>query len=96
MRRAAAAPPLPQYAFMDWCSIKSTGTTLLIRNSVGIALGYGLNDRGSIHGGDWEFLFTTASRTALGPTQPAIQWVPGTLSLGGKAAGALSWPLTSM
>jgi hypothetical protein len=28
------------------------------------------------------FLFTTASRTALGPTQPPIQWVPGTLSRG--------------
>jgi hypothetical protein len=33
------------------------------------------------------FLFTTASRTALGPTQPPIQWVPGTLSLGVKRAG---------
>jgi hypothetical protein len=27
---------------------------------------------------------TTASRTALEPTQPPIQWVPGALSLGIK------------
>jgi hypothetical protein len=27
------------------------------------------------------FLFTTASRTALKPTQPPIQWVPGVLFL---------------
>jgi hypothetical protein len=30
------------------------------------------------------FLFTAVSRTALGPTQPPIQWVPGVLTLGVK------------
>jgi len=33
------------------------------------------------------FLFTTLSSTALGPTQPPIQWVPGALSLGVKWSG---------
>jgi hypothetical protein len=33
------------------------------------------------------FLFTTASRTALGPTQPSIQCVEGPLSLGIKRPG---------
>jgi len=33
------------------------------------------------------FLFTTASRTALGLTQPPIQWAPGALSLGVKRPG---------
>jgi hypothetical protein len=53
-----------------------------------MALGYGLNDRG------FEFrqelgisLFTIASRPALDPTQPPIQWVPGALSLKVKRAG---------
>jgi hypothetical protein len=53
-------------------------------SSVGIALGYGLDDRDSrvrFPAGVGIFLFTTASRTALGPTQPPIQWVPGALSL---------------
>jgi len=30
------------------------------------------------------FLFTTASRIALGPTEPPIQWVTGVPSLGAK------------
>jgi hypothetical protein len=33
------------------------------------------------------FLFTTASRPALGPIQPPIQWVAGALSLGVKRPG---------
>jgi len=32
-------------------------------------------------------LFTTASTTALGPTQPPIKWVPVALSLGVKRPG---------
>jgi hypothetical protein len=34
------------------------------------------------------FPFTTASRTALRPTQPPIQWVSGALSLGVKRPGS--------
>jgi hypothetical protein len=41
----------------------------------------------SREGGLGIFLFTTASRTALGPTQPPIRWVPGALSLGVKRPG---------
>jgi hypothetical protein len=48
-----------------------------------------MNVRFEIKGGtfltSWGiFLFTTASRTALGSTRPPIQWVPGALSLGIK------------
>jgi hypothetical protein len=58
-------------------------------SSVGIASGYGLDDRGSrvrFPAGTGNFLFTTVSRTAVGPTQPPIQWVPGVLSL------EVKWP----
>jgi hypothetical protein len=59
-------------------------------SSVGIALGFGLDDWGSrvrFPSGLGIFLFTSASRTALGPTQHPIQWVPGALSMGVKRSG---------
>jgi hypothetical protein len=50
-------------------------------SSVSIATGYWLDGRGKI------FLFSTASRAALRPTQPPIQWVPGVLALKVKRPG---------
>jgi hypothetical protein len=59
-------------------------------SSVGIALGYGLDDR--VLGFDFGlglgiFLFTTASRTVLRPIEPPIQWVPGAFPLGVRRPG---------
>ena len=47
-------------------------------SSVGIAIEYGLDGPGSNPGGDEIFRMF---RTALRPTQPPVQWVPG-LSMG--------------
>jgi hypothetical protein len=54
----------------------------------GLALGYGLDDRGfgSHQGIGIFFFFTSASRPALGPSQSPFQWVSEALSSGGKAA----------
>jgi hypothetical protein len=59
-------------------------------SSVGITLGYGLDDRGSrvrFAAGLEIFSFTTVSRPALGPTQTPIQEVPGALFLRVKRLG---------
>jgi hypothetical protein len=59
-------------------------------SSVGIATGYGLDDRGVgilSPGRGKNFLFSTLSRLALGPTQSPIQWVPGIISPGVKRLG---------
>jgi hypothetical protein len=57
-------------------------------SSVGIVLGYGLDDSGF---DSWRglgiFFFATMSGMALGPPKPPIQWVPGALSLGLKQLG---------
>jgi hypothetical protein len=59
-------------------------------SSVGIATGYGLDDRGvrsSSPGRVRNLLFYTSSRPALASTQPPIQWVPRALSPGVKREG---------
>jgi hypothetical protein len=57
-------------------------------SSVGIAKGYGLDGRDSVPDGDKVFvLYSSASRSAVGPTQSAIHRVSGTLSPGIKRPG---------
>jgi hypothetical protein len=57
---------------------------------VGIATGYGLDDRDgrSLSPGRVKnFLFSTSSKSVLWSTRPPIQWVPGALSLSVKRPG---------
>jgi hypothetical protein len=59
-------------------------------SSVGVATGYGLRaGRPEFDSRlmQTSFIFFTASRPALGPTKPHIQWVPVALSLGVKRSG---------
>jgi hypothetical protein len=71
-----ATQPLPSYTLMVWYLVKkSTGSWTIGVLGFGFQRGLGI------------FLFTTASRTALRPTQPPIQWLPGALSLGVKRPG---------
>jgi hypothetical protein len=78
--------PTPPYDFMAWCLIKHGGnftfTLLFVPTGwmIGV-LGFDSRRRLGI------FLFTAASRPALGLTQLPIQWVPGALSLGVKRPG---------
>jgi hypothetical protein len=59
-------------------------------SSVGMALGYGLDDRGSriqFRAEAGNFSLRYRAQNGSGPTQPPIQWVPGALSLGVKQPG---------
>jgi hypothetical protein len=59
-----------------------------IRIFSGIALGYRLGDWGLESRKELGILlFTTACGSALGPTQPPVQWAPGALSLRVKRPG---------
>jgi hypothetical protein len=60
-----------------------------VHSSVSIALGYGLDDRGSrvrFPVGAGNFSLHHCIQNGSGPTQP-IQWVPGALYLGVKRPG---------
>jgi hypothetical protein len=73
--------------------IRNCNTLRSWYSAVGLANGYRLDDRGvdrsSSPGRLKNFLFSTSSTLTLGSTQLPIQWVPGALSLGGKAAGGV-------
>jgi hypothetical protein len=94
-READHLPPSSVEVFRAWCLVKHRqlpvwSEQLLHMTFVpcGVALGYGLDDRGSESRQRLGiFLFTTTSRPALGPTQSPIQWVPGVLSLRVKRPG---------
>jgi hypothetical protein len=67
-------------------------TCSVVAQSVSIATAYGLDDRGSVPGRGKIFLYSTASRPTLGPTQPPSQWVSGGVSPGVKRQGREASP----
>jgi hypothetical protein len=69
-------------------SLPSSGRAVTAQSLQGLS--YGLDDRGyrvQFPAGVGTFLFTIASRTALGPTQPPIHMVPGAIFSGVKRPG---------
>jgi hypothetical protein len=64
-----------------------TAARINVYSSVSAGTGDGLDGHGLILQGQEIFLYSTASRPALGPTQPPVQWVPEALSPGVKRPG---------
>jgi hypothetical protein len=64
------------------CKWRTKNTWKQYQESIQLILGYGLGFDSRRRLGI--FLFTTVSRPALGPTQPPISWLQGTISLGVK------------
>jgi hypothetical protein len=86
-----AIPPLTHYAFLAWCLVKYRGNFTLPfarykksrDSSVGIALGYGLDDRGSrvrFPAGAGNFSLHRV-QNGSGAHPASYQRVPGALSL---------------
>jgi hypothetical protein len=99
-RMRGAILPLSQYVFMAWCLIKHRDTfNFYLYVSVGIALGYGLDDRGSrvrFAAGAGNFYLHHRIQNGSG-AHPASYPMGTRVSFpGDKAAGARSWPLTSI
>jgi hypothetical protein len=71
--------------YPEWFSVSLLADGTAVAQSV-TRLGSGLDDRGVISGkvSDGIFSLATASRPALRPTQPPIQWVSRTLTPGVK------------
>jgi hypothetical protein len=78
-------PPLPQYAFIALCSLKAQDSLILLLPLKVKATGWTIGVRFPVGVGN--SLLTTASRPALGLTQPPTQSAPGVPSPGIKRPG---------